>query len=148
MIADLMNRLLGTAPQPDPQGDYRLSLAALLVRCAKVDDVYAASEQAMIDAVLQSRYAIDAAEAAELRATGERLEAEAGDTVHLTKAIKAGVPHDERGAIVEALWRVALADEDRDYAENAFLRLVVKLLGINDVESAHARQRAEAGTGT
>ena len=143
MFADLMNRLLGAAPQPDPDADYRLSLAALLVRCAKVDDEYAAHEQAVIDRILMGRYGLDAADAAALRDAGERMEREAGDTVHLTRAIKQGVPHEERGAIVEALWRVVLADDDRDHMENAFLRLVVKLLGINDVDSGLARQRAE-----
>ena len=143
MFADLMNRLLGEAPQPDPQGDYRRSLAALLVRCARIDDDYAPAERARIDRILISRYGLTESQAAELRAEGEALEQEAGDTVHLTKAIKDGVPYEERGAIVEALWQVALADADRDHAENAFLRLVVKLLGINDVDSGLARQRAQ-----
>lgn len=143
MFVDLMNRLLGEAPQPDPQGDYRRSLAALLVRCARIDDDYAPTERMRIDRILASRYGLDDTEAAALRAEGEALEHEAGDTVHLTRAIKDGVPYDERGAIVEALWSVALADADRDHAENAFLRLVVKLLGVNDVDSGLARQRAQ-----
>ncbi|NNU80944.1 TerB family tellurite resistance protein [Halovulum dunhuangense] len=144
MIADLFKRLMGEAPQADPEGDYRLSLAALLVRCARADEDYAAHEQAVIDAILMRRYGLDGTAAAALRARGEALEAEAGDTVHLTKAIKTGVPYEERGAIVESLWSVALADDDRDHMENAFLRLVVKLLGVNDVDSGLARQRAEA----
>lgn len=147
MFNDLMNRLLGDAPQHDPQEDYRRSLAALLVRCARVDDVYADSEKAVIDRVLRTRYGMDEAGAAALRRDGEALEAEAGDTVSLTRVIKHGVPYEERGGIVEALWSVALADDDRDYEENAFLRLVVKLLGVNDVDSGLARQRAEAARG-
>ncbi|WP_112323117.1 TerB family tellurite resistance protein [Oceanibium sediminis] len=144
MFADLMNRLLGTAPQPDPEEDYRQSLAALLVRCAKVDYEYAAAEQARIDEILALRYGLDAHAAAALRGDGETLEAEAGDTVHLTQVIKNGVPHEERGAILEALWSVALADEARDHTENAFMRLAVKLLGLSDVENGIARQKAKA----
>ena len=143
MFVDLMNRLLGEAPQPDPQGDYRRSLAALLVRCARIDDDYAPAERTRIDRILARRYGLSDADAAALRTEGEALEQEAGDTVHLTKAIKGGVPYEERGGIVEALWQVALADSDRDQAENAFLRLVVKLLGVNDVDSGLARQRAQ-----
>ena len=122
--------------------DYRIALAALLVRCAKADDDYAGVEAEGIDAILAARYAMSPIDARALRHQGEAAEAEAGDTVHLTKAIKDGVPYEERTAIVEALWRVVLADDDRDYAENAFLRLVVKLLGVNDVDSGLARQRA------
>ncbi len=142
MFADLLNRLTGAAPQPDAQADYRLSLAALLVRLAKIDDVYAASEIASIDATLADRYGLTPSGAAALRLEGEALEAEVGDTVRLTKAIKDGVPYQERSAIIEALWRVVLADNERDHAENAFLRLAAKLLGVNDVDSGLARQRA------
>ena len=143
MFAELLNRLSGRAPAPDRSMDYRVALAALLVRCARADDEYAGVESQMIDDILAARYAISPIDAAALRHQGEVAEAEAGDTVHLTKAIKDGVPYEERTGIVEALWRVVLADDARDYEENAFLRLVVKLLGVNDVDSGLARQRAQ-----
>jgi len=142
MFAELLNRLTGNEPAPDREMDYRVALAALLVRCAHADDDYAQTEASMIDDILAARYGLSPIDAAALRRQGEAAESEAGDTVHLTKAIKDAVPYEERTAIVEALWRVVLADADRDYAENAFLRLVVKLLGVNDVDSGLARQRA------
>jgi len=147
MFTDLLKRLTGAAPQPDPLADYRKALAALLVRCARVDHDYDADERAMIDRVLGNRYALASEAAAELRAQGETLESEAGDTVHLTRAVKDGVPYDERFAVAQALWSVALADRQRDHHEDSFIRLTVKLLGISDVDSARARQNAvrEAG---
>ena len=45
--------------------------------------------------------------------------------------------------VVEAMWRVALADGVRDDHEDALLRLVANLLGINDRDSALARQRVD-----
>ena len=144
MFAELMNRLSGRTEAPDRSMDYRIALAALLVRCAHADDHYADTEKAMIDDILTRRYALSPVDAGALRRQGEEAEAEAGDTVHLTKAIKDAVPYEERTAIVEALWSVVLADDDRDHAENAFLRLVVKLLGVNDVDSGLARQKAQA----
>lgn len=148
MFTDLLNRLTGAAPQPDPQTDYRLSLTALLVRLAKVDGIYAQAEVESIESILATRYSLDIAAAQTLREQGEALEADAGDTVHLTKAIKNGVPYEERSAIIEALWQVVLADEDRDHTENAFLRLASKLLGVNDVDSGLARQRAATALST
>ncbi|MBT6097182.1 MAG: TerB family tellurite resistance protein, partial [Marinovum sp.] len=73
---------------------------------------------------------------------GETLEQEAPDTVRFTRAIKDAVPYDDRTAVIEALWQIALADGDRDDDEDALLRLVAKLLGISDVDNAAARQRA------
>jgi uncharacterized tellurite resistance protein B-like protein len=54
------------------------------------------------------------------------------------------VPFEDRAAVVEALWAVVLADGRRDHEEDGFLRMTARLLGINDRDSALARQRAEA----
>lgn len=143
MFADLMNRLMGSAPAPDPETDYKQALAALLVRCARADDHIDPAELAQIDRILSQRYALSEPAAEALREEGLVLEAEAGDTVHLTRVIKDAVPYEERIAIVEALWSVVLADNDRDAEENAFLRLVVSLLGVNDRDSGLARQRVQ-----
>lgn len=142
MFADFLKRLAGGSEAPDRDFDYRLAFAALMLRLSHVDGQFDGREDRTIRAVLRSRYRMSEAELESLLAEADALEQDAGDTVHLTKAIKDGVPYEERSAIVEALWRVALADADRDYAENAFLRLVAKLLGVNDVDSGLARQRA------
>jgi uncharacterized tellurite resistance protein B-like protein len=42
-----------------------------------------------------------------------------------------------------ALWSVVLADGQRDALEDRLMRMVSTLLGLNDVESAQARHRAE-----
>jgi uncharacterized tellurite resistance protein B-like protein len=46
--------------------------------------------------------------------------------------------------VVEALWDVALADGIRDAQEEALIRLAANLLGVNDRDSALARQRVQA----
>jgi uncharacterized tellurite resistance protein B-like protein len=61
--------------------------------------------------------------------------------VRFTRAIKDRVAYEDRIAVVEALWQVALADGNRDAEEDALLRLVVSLLGVTDVDSASARRR-------
>ena len=45
--------------------------------------------------------------------------------------------------MIEALWGVVLADGVREAEENALLRLVANLLGVNDRDSNLARQRVE-----
>jgi len=82
--------------------------------------------------------------AATLRADAETLEQVAPDTVRFTRAIKDAVGHDDRLAVIEALWQVALADGVRDPEEDRILRLVTGLLGISDLDSARVRQRVEA----
>lgn len=143
MFADFLKRL--TAPEPEalPDEDARLALTALLVRVARSDGDYEESERAWIDRIAAQRYGMSPFEAANLRGEAERLEAEAPDTVRFTRAIKDAVPFEARIGVIEALWQIALADGERDAREDAILRMVSNFLGINDRDSALARQRVE-----
>ena len=142
MFANLLRRL--AAPDaPLSELDQRLALAALLVRVARSDGDFAEPEAARIDRILARRFRLSPFEAVKLRAEAETLEAEAPDTVRFTRAIKDAVPYEEREGVVEALWAVVLADGVRDHEEDALLRLVANLLGVNDRDSALARQRVE-----
>ncbi len=131
-------------PQTLPDPDARLALAALLVRVARSDGEYASDEASLIDRLLAERYGLSPFEAPKLRADAEALEAEAPDTVRFTRAIKDAVAYEDRAAVIEALWAVVLADGVRDEEETSLLRLVANLLGVNDRDSALARQRVEA----
>ena len=149
MIRSLLARLAAQADAPAllPPEDARLALAAILVRAARADDDYAEAEIAAIDQALAHRYALTPAEASALRAEGELAEAEAVDLVRFTRLIKQAVPIEERHAIMEALWRVILADETRDPDENALARQAANLLGVPDRDSAIARARAARDLG-
>ncbi|WP_435258389.1 TerB family tellurite resistance protein [Thioclava sp. FR2] len=142
MIQSLLNRLLAPAPERLPEPDARIALAALMVRVAKADGKYDAAETARIDKVLAEHHRLSPFQAAALRTEAEELEAAAPDTVRFTRALKAATDPEDRAAMMQALWSVALADGLRDSEEDALLRLVSDLLGLRDVDSALARQRA------
>jgi uncharacterized tellurite resistance protein B-like protein len=143
MFGDLLRRLTAPAPDRLPEPDARLALAALLVRLARSDGDYAPEEAGRIDRVLARRHGLSPFEAAGLRREAEALEAEAPDTVRFTRAIKDGVAYEDRTGVIEALWEVVLADGVRDHEEDALMRLAASLLGVNDRDSALARQRVE-----
>ncbi len=147
MFADLLRRLTTSDPESLPPGDARLALTALLVRIARADGEYSSGERSRIDRVLATRFGLAPAEAEALRSDGEAMEAEAPDTVRFTRAIKDGVAYEDRIGVIEALWEVVLADGHRDAEEDALLRLVAPLLGVNDRESNIARQRVETRRG-
>ena len=144
MFGDLLKRLTEPEPAPLPDPDARLALTALLVRIAKSDGEYASEEVARIDRINVKRYGLGPFEATELRRRAEEFEGEAPDTVRFTRAIKDAVAYEDREAVIEALWDVVLADGVRDQEEDALVRLVSNLLGVNDRDSALARQRVEA----
>lgn len=144
MITEFLRRLTATEPEPLPDTDARLALTALLVRVAKSDGDYAVTEIARIDRIVARRYGLNQVESARLRADAEAIEREAPDTVRFTRAIKDAVHYDDRVAVIEALWDVALADGERADEEDALLRMIAPMLGVTDPDSGLARQRVEA----
>lgn len=144
MFEKLLRHLTSPAPARLGADEAQIALAALLVRVARADGIYDPAEQARIDAVLTRTHGLSPFAAAALRAEAEALEASAPDTVRFTRALKEAVPLEARAALVEGLWTVALADGERSDDEDQVLRLISNLLGLTDVESAQARQRAEA----
>lgn len=142
MFQSLLRRLAAPAPDPLAEPDARLALAALLVRLARTDGLYSADEVEGIDRVLAQRHGLSAFEAAALRRTAEDLEGAAPDTVRFTRAIKAAVPLADRAGLLQVMWSVVLSDGLRDEEEDRLMRLVANLLGLTDVDSALARQKA------
>lgn len=141
MFADFLKRLTAPEPAKLQDADARLALTALLVRIARADGDYSTDEIARIDRISAARYGLSPFEASALRKEAETLESEAPDTVRFTRAIKDAVSHEDRIGVIEALWQVVLADGSRDAAEDALVRLAANLLGVNDRDSALARQR-------
>ncbi|MDU8910230.1 TerB family tellurite resistance protein [Aestuariicoccus sp. MJ-SS9] len=144
MFGEFIKRLTQPDPAPLPDDDARLAMTALLVRVARTDGHYDPEEAARIDRIAAARYGLSDTEAQALRRDAEALEAEAPDTVRFTRAIKDAVAYEDRIGVIEALWQVVLADDVREAEEDALLRLVSNLLGINDRDSALARQRVAA----
>lgn len=144
----MLRSLLGKLSQPEPpplvEEDSRLALAVLLVRVARTDNHYAPEERIRIDSVLATRFEISIEQATMLRQEAEPVEELAPDTVRFTRSLKKVVPFEQRCRVVEALWEVVLADDRRDFEEDGYLRLVSKLLGVNDRDSAIARRRVIA----
>jgi uncharacterized tellurite resistance protein B-like protein len=139
MFSNLFSRKLldGTDEVSESQ-----AMAALMVRIAKSDDDYAIAECERIDAILSILYGLSPTESSSLRSKAETLEADAPDTVRFTRAIKDAVPYEGRFDVVRALWQVVLADGERDHEEDALMRLLASLLGVNDRDSAIARKEA------
>ena len=130
-------------PPPLPEPDARLALGVLLVRVAKADHVYLFEELEQIDRILAVQNGIGPIEAAKMRATCERIDDAIPNTPRFTDLIRAAVPYEERRVIVDALWKVSLADGIEHEQEVALVELIEKELGVNRAHSAEARASAE-----
>ncbi|MCK0142329.1 TerB family tellurite resistance protein [Aliiroseovarius sp. F20344] len=142
MLRSILEKLTQPIVEPLPDGDARLAVAAILVRLARADHDYDPSEQQAIDRILAQRHGLSGDAAMALRKQAEELEAEAPDTIRFTNAVKEAVPLEDRIAILEAAWTIVLADGERASEEDALMRMIPKFLGISDMQSNLARQRA------
>jgi len=145
MFSEFFARLRGSAgAEPLPPLDARLAIGALLVRIAKADAHYAYEEIAKIDILLAEAEDLPPVEAAKLRATCEKLEAEAPDTETFTAMIQERVGYEERAAVHAALWDVGLADKVLRKEEEAFLAEAAKALGITAADAQAAGKGRKA----
>ena len=121
-------------PKPLPQPTPQLALGALLVRVALADRTYRAAEVGQIDRILAQTFGLKPIEAAKLRATCEALERHAPGTPE--------VAYEDRKALGDAMWSVALADGARDDDEEIQLLAIETALGLSDADMTAAREKA------
>ena len=127
----------------DPEADPELALACLLAEAARADGRVEEAEREMAIALL-ARRGRSREEAAALFARAERLVADAVQLLPWTRAIKDGVPLDERVAVIEQLFAVAFADGRLDPLEDQLIRRVAGLLYVPDRARGQAARRVRA----
>jgi len=142
---DFLKNLVGEqSPVERTKIDDRVALAALLVEAALQDDAYEPAEKVAIERVLTAEFGLDSDASKALRQKAETAQADSVGIFRFTKAIKDARPFEERVAVIERLWEIALADAERDPNEDALIRKVCGLIGVSDQDSGLARQRVQA----
>lgn len=141
-MMNFFKNLLASSPAAD-EVDPQVAATALLVEAALIDGVYVNLESDMIAEILLEAFSLDAVRVDALMEAGETLAEGAIDAHQFTKHVKT-LDMKERVAIVEGLYRVALADGEKSDVEDSFVRQISSLLYVDDVARARARQRAEA----
>jgi uncharacterized tellurite resistance protein B-like protein len=127
--------------------ELQLAAAALLVAAATMDSEFDADERGQIARLVQERFALSAAEAADLVGEAEQMARASVQWHGFTSAIKDGFDHAERVQLVEMLWEVVYADGRLHDYEASLLRRVTGLLYVSDRESGEARKRVLARLG-
>jgi uncharacterized tellurite resistance protein B-like protein len=125
----------------------REAAAVLLVETAMADHDFDEAEAARMARALTQAFGVSREEAQDLILKAEALVHGAVDHYRFTKIVKEQMALEEREALVEHLWAVALADGGNTAEEDAFIRRICPLLAIDDRARVLARKRAEARRG-
>lgn len=127
--------------------DVQLAVAALLVEAARMDEVVAPAERAVIERLLAARYGLAAADLDRLVERAEQQAEQAVEPFQFTRRLVPALDEAQRIELIEMLWEVALADGTLDPLEDLLIRRIAGLVYVSDQERAAARQRVVARRG-
>ena len=111
-----------------------VSITALLVHAAKMDENYTIDEKKIIEKALSQLTKKDSNEISQIITLAEKKESESNHILNFTKEIKKK-DISFRKEIINVLWQIILSDGKSDMYESNLIRRVCGLLYISDKES-------------
>src|SRR5262245_13230467 len=144
MIDRMLDFLTGRrAPSlADRPDELELSVAALLIEAARMDDKFGEAERATIERLLKERFDLTPDSLQSLMESAESAVRDATQFFPFTREIVQRISPEDRVDILEMMWEVAYADGVLDPQEDALLRRIAGLIHVPDQERGLARQRA------
>jgi uncharacterized tellurite resistance protein B-like protein len=143
-LRDILTRTLSDSPARDPEArehSLRLATAALLVEVVRADYEEELSESEVVLEQLQRFFDLTEAETVLLMREAEREADEAVSLQSFTRLLHEQLSANEKHAVVEMLWKVALADERLDKHEDHLVRKVAGLLYVSHGDLIRIRNR-------
>lgn len=148
-LKDLFDSLVppaaAAAPQ-DAEHALQLATAVMLVEVMRADAEFHADERQAVLAALRTKFRLADDEAARLAELAEAAAQQATDLFGFTSRIDERFGMEQKIAIVEHMWRVALADGVLSAHERHLLWRVADLLHVPPAALHHARQRVQGSS--
>lgn len=128
-----LRELLTGQPQPESSGiadeqQLRTATAALLVEMSRADFAEQAAEREELLRILQQHFSLQLGDAEALLKRATRRADKAVSLHEFTSLLHQQLEVEEKQAIVELLWRVALSDAELNKYEDHLVRKVSELL--------------------
>jgi uncharacterized tellurite resistance protein B-like protein len=145
MITRLLNRLTQPEQEPEPEGLLALAAAALLLEVAWADHVISDEELELIEQHLQSQFGLTHDEVAELVEESRREHEQSVGLYSYTRTINAAWSEEQKFALVTALWRLAMANDELHRYEEHTIRKIAELLYLSHDRFIEAKLRVKRG---
>jgi uncharacterized tellurite resistance protein B-like protein len=144
MIDRVLDFLTGRAAPAavDTGNELEMSVAALLIEAARMDDTFDGAERAAIERLLAEKFDLPPAEVQELVAAAEQAVRHSTQFYPFTQQICQRIDPEARAHIIEMMWEVAYADGVLDPYEDMLLRRIAGLIAVSDRDRMIARKRA------
>ena len=116
-----------------------VTIAALLVHAAKIDEIYSDHEKKIIVDFIDNNMK-DKSQSQKILTEAEILEADSNQLLNYTKIIKDG-PVEIKKEIIEQLWKILISDNSVDQYESNLMRRICGLIYFSDKDSGEIRMR-------
>src|SRR5690606_20219908 len=152
-LSDLLERVLGAGDgarqaAPDRQHGIRLATALLLVEVERADFDENITEREETLRLLREHFELSDEEAALLVEEASRTADHVGSLQAFTRRLHEALTYEEKQAIVEMLWKVALADSHLDKHEDHLVRKIADLLYVSHGDLIRIRNRVKDALGS
>jgi uncharacterized tellurite resistance protein B-like protein len=146
---DLLNDILPPdTPAPPGEPSLRLAAAVLLMEVMRADGGGIGADERHAAAVaLQEQFGLADGEWEPLLRQAEQESRTAYDYFRFTNPLDQQLAQPAKVDFIEAMWRVALADDQLGVAENSVIRQVAELLHVTHGEYIAAKLRAREAQG-
>lgn len=129
--------------EQDPQHALRLAVAVLLFEVAESDYRQHPDEKAALVSAVQEHFHLSPGEARELLQLAAAEHADSTDYFQFTRLINQHYSPPQKVALIEALWRVAFADQKLHRYEEHVIRRLADLLYVPHADFIAAKHRVE-----
>ena len=132
-MIESLKSLFMSPPKEDPAAlEHRLRLAAvaLLIEVSRADYTVDSAELSAIKTVLQAALGISEQEIDEIIALAGVAAGKATSLYEFTRLINDHYSREQKLVLIQAMWRIAYADEDLDKYEERLIRQVSDLIHV------------------
>lgn len=128
----------------DDEQSMRLATAALLIEMTRADFEVSDSERSAVDNALRDLFEISDEEASELARLAEAEVDSAACLFEFTRMVDQSFTQPQKQRVVEMLWRVAFADNNKDHHEEYLVRKIADLIHVSHPDFVKARMKVES----
>ena len=120
-----------------------ISIIALLVHAAKIDENYTESEKEIIKKVIVQLNGVELNESEKILKIAEKIEENSNQIVEFTKEIKK-YSMEFRLKIIEIIWKIVYSDGASDNYESNLIRRICGLLYISDKDNGIIKTKVQS----
>lgn len=125
----------------DPEHAIRLAVAVLLIEIAESDHERLPEEEAALLDAVRNHFGLNDDEANELISLAEKEHAESTDYFQFTSLINQSYSREQKIKVIEALWKIAFADQELHRYEEHVIRRLADLIHVPHKDFIAAKHR-------